>query len=155
MARQVRFAVASGAVVAVMAALGWQALAGEAPKAAGDPALVKRGAYLVLEVARCGDCHTPHNAKGEPDVAHLLEGGKLPFTPTTKPEGWNDHAPDLTASGLASKWSEAKLTKFLSTGGRADPPMPAYKLAEEDARAIAVYLRSLPGHPRAAGGRKD
>src|SRR5437764_523247 len=28
-------------------------------------ALIKRGDYLVNQVARCGDCHTPRNARGK------------------------------------------------------------------------------------------
>ncbi len=56
---------------------------------------------------------------------------------------FEDEAPNITATGVADKWSEAKMVKFLSTGGRSDAPMPAYKLSEEDARAVVLYLRSL------------
>ncbi len=41
--------------------------------ATGSPA-VARGKYLVEQVAQCGDCHTPHNDKGEPINSQSLRG---------------------------------------------------------------------------------
>ncbi len=35
---------------------------------------LERGRYLVEQVALCGDCHTPHNEKGEPIREKLLQG---------------------------------------------------------------------------------
>jgi len=115
--------------------------------AQGDAAAqLKRGEYLVHEVARCIDCHTPRTADGELDMTKLLQGAPTWFTPKIKPKGkWEDRAQDLTMSGLASKWGEERLVKFLSTGQKADAPMPAYKLTVEDAKAVVAYLRSLPG----------
>jgi mono/diheme cytochrome c family protein len=112
-----------------------------------DPgAQIKRGEYLVNEVARCIDCHTPRTVTGELDMTKLLQGAPTWFTPKIKPKGkWEDRAQDLTMSGLAGKWGEARLVKFLSTGQKADAPMPAYKLTVEDAKAVTAYLRSLPG----------
>jgi mono/diheme cytochrome c family protein len=111
-----------------------------------DEAL-KRGDYLVNNVAQCASCHTPRNLKGEFDTTRHLQGAPVWFKPTNvKFEKWEDTAPDITASGLATKWSEEKLVKLLSsTGGHADAPMPAFKLTEGDARAVVAYLRSLPG----------
>jgi hypothetical protein len=63
-----------------------------------------------------------------------------------KPRGeWEDHAPNITASGKAGKWSEDKMIKFLSTGPKTEAPMPSYRLTVEDARAMTAYLRSLTG----------
>jgi mono/diheme cytochrome c family protein len=121
----------------------WQAPAKGDNKS--DEAL-KRGAYLVNNVAQCGNCHTPHNSKGELDTTRHLQGAPIWFKPTKiKFEKWEDTAPDLTVSGLASRWGEEKLVKFLSTGGQADAPMPAFKLTVGDAHAVVAYLRSLPG----------
>jgi mono/diheme cytochrome c family protein len=107
---------------------------------------LKRGAYLVNNVAQCGNCHTPRNSKGELDTTRHLQGAPIWFKPIKiKFEKWEDTAPDLTPSGLASRWGEEKLVKFLSTGGQADAPMPAFKLTVGDARAVVTYLRSLPG----------
>jgi mono/diheme cytochrome c family protein len=115
-----------------------------APNAA-DPALVQRGAYLVNEVARCGDCHTPRDGRGKPDNMRRLQGAKMWFTPAVRPREWEGHAPDLTSSGRGGRWNEARWVKFLTTGGDADPPMPRYHLTADDARAVAAYLGSLPG----------
>jgi RNA polymerase sigma factor (sigma-70 family) len=125
----------------------------DAPKA-DVSALVKRGDYLVNQVARCGECHTPRDAKGRLDLPRNLQGAPIPFTPRAKRGEWEDDAPDITAGGKAGKWSEDKMIKFLSTGGKADPPMPAYHLTTEDAQAVTAYLRSLPGKGKADGEKK-
>ena len=134
-------------MLAASAAVLWQPRA--AGKAEGDnksDKVLKRGAYLVNNVAQCGNCHTPRNSKGELDTGRHLQGAPIWFEPTKiKFEKWEDTAPDLTPSGLASRWGEEKLVKFLSTGGQADAPMPAFKLTVGDARAVVAYLRSLPG----------
>jgi len=115
-------------------------------------AIVKRGEYLVNVVARCGDCHTPRTDKGKLDMSRHLQGANMWFTPKVKKGEFEDHAPDITNSGRAGKWNEAKMVKFLSTGEKSDPPMPAYNLTVEDAEAVTAYLRSLPG--RKAGDKK-
>ncbi len=121
-----------------------------------DPARIKRGEYLVNVVARCGDCHTPRDANGKLDMSRHLQGASMWFTPKVKPRGeWENHAPDITASGRAGKWKEAKMVKFLSSGERSDPPMPAYSLTGEDAQAVTAYLRSLPGRKKGVGKRRD
>jgi mono/diheme cytochrome c family protein len=132
--RQCALALALVAAAAVL----WRApAAGQAKDENKNDEALKRGAYLVNSVAQCGNCHTPRNAKGAP----------IWFKPTSaKFEKWEDTVPNITASGLATKWSEEKLVKLLtSTGVEADAPMPAFKLTEGDARAVVAHLRSLPG----------
>jgi mono/diheme cytochrome c family protein len=125
-----------------LAANVWQAPAQEQPKA---DAQMERGSYLVNEVARCGDCHTPRNDKGQLDSTRHLQGAPTWFTSKINFKKWHNTAPDITASGVATKWTEDKLVKFLSTGVQADMPMPAYHLTVDDAKAVTAYLRSLPG----------
>jgi mono/diheme cytochrome c family protein len=122
----------------------------------GDQAaLIKRGAYLANEVARCGDCHTPRDAKGKLDMSRHLQGAPIWFKPKVKTRGeWEDKAPDITSSGKAGKWGEARMVKFLSTGERSDAPMPAYRLSVDDARAMTAYLRSLAGNKNAGKKRE-
>jgi mono/diheme cytochrome c family protein len=133
----------------------WSAVAKEKPAAKGPPAaLIKRGDYLVNQVARCGDCHTPRDARGRLDNSRLLQGAPIWFTPKNKPREWEDRAPDITARGKAGKWSEDKMIRFFATGKKTDAPMPVYKLSEEDARAVTSYLRSLPGKKK-KGGRRE
>jgi mono/diheme cytochrome c family protein len=127
-----------------------------AAKAAGpaDPALVKRGDYLVNQLARCGDCHTPRDGRGQLDNSRRMQGAQVWFTPKVRPREWEGNAPDLTTSGRGGRWSEARWVKFLTTGGDAEAPMPAYHMTPDDARAVAVYLRSLPGRKGGAKGRE-
>ena len=49
------------------------------------------------------------------------------------------------------------MVKFLTTGINPDgekamPPMPAFRLNARDARAVALYLRSVPGGKEAGKG---
>jgi RNA polymerase sigma factor (sigma-70 family) len=122
-----------------------------------EPAdIVKRGEYLVNIMARCGNCHTPRTGAGELDMTKHLQGAPLWFTAKVRPRGeWAERAADITMSGRAGKWSEEKMIKFLSTGGKAEHPMPAYTMSVDDARAVTNYLRSLPGQKKDERKRDD
>lgn len=114
--------------------------------AAGE---LERGKYLVEEVAKCQDCHTPRAADGQLDQTKWLKGAVLDFQPMQPVKEWHKTSPDLTpGSRLWQRWGEKGLTEFLKTGlgpsgHGADPPMPAYKLKSDDAEAIVQYLKSL------------
>jgi hypothetical protein len=85
-----------------------------------------------------------------------LQGAPLWFTAKVRPRGeWAERAADITMSGRAGKWSEEKMIKFLSTGGKAEHPMPAYTMSVDDARAVTNYLRSLPGQKKDERKRDD
>lgn len=111
---------------------------------------VERGKYLVEEVAKCQDCHTPMTAEGAPDKTKWLKGTPLGFAPTHDVPSWHKTAPDITgSSNLFKRWQAKGVVDFLMTGKNprgheADPPMPAYHLTKEDAEAIVAYLQSLP-----------
>jgi len=98
-----------------------------------------RGEYLVAEVAKCGDCHTPLTREGKPDAARLLKGARIKGTA----------APDITAAGnLWLRWKEEGFRRFLEAGvepsGRpAKHPMPHFQLRPDDAAAIVQYLQTL------------
>jgi mono/diheme cytochrome c family protein len=110
---------------------------------------VSYGKYLVEEVAKCGDCHTPRKATGEFDEEKRLKGAPLDAPANCDVKNWAKVAPDLTSSGrLFSKWGERGMMKYLETGlnpqgTTSHPPMPAYKLRPHDAEAIVAYLRTL------------
>jgi mono/diheme cytochrome c family protein len=126
---------------ACFAANAWrQTAAGQA----GD-ARIERGAYLVNQIGQCAECHTPRDDKGNLDSNKHLQGGPLWFTSKINFKKWETKVPDITSSGVAGKWSEERLVKFLSTGEKVDMPMPAYRMAVDDAKAVTAYLRSLPG----------
>ena len=116
----------------------------------GQDAKLQRGRYLVEEVARCQECHTPRTDTGEFDKTKWLKGAKLEVAPIATIKGWHANSPDLTStSALWTRWGADGMTKFLETaknprGGSAGPPMPAYTLPHDDADAIVAYLKSLP-----------
>jgi mono/diheme cytochrome c family protein len=51
---------------------------------AEDSDAVARGKYLVEEVAKCQDCHTPRTEAGELDSTKWLKAPCLIFSPCTK-----------------------------------------------------------------------
>jgi len=118
-------------------------------------ALVARGDYLVNGVVLCGDCHTPRDQTMALDETRKLQGGQIP--PSGPPDVFATFAPPL--AGGPANFSEEQFISFLQTGVRPDgshprPPMPPYRLNEEDARAVAAYIRSLPrGDESAAPAR--
>ena len=110
-----------------------------------DQALVARGEYLVTVVAGCNDCHTPMTPQG-PDMSRSLQGTELGFAPLLDMP-WAPHAPSI--AGMPEGWTEQDFAHFLQTAERPSgvptlPPMPMYHMTEEDARAVAAYVRSLP-----------
>ena len=116
---------------------------------AGELDQVASGKYLVEEVAKCQDCHTPRRDNGELDATRWLKGATLDFEPNHEMKGWHKTSPDITSSGrLFARWGDQGLIKFLESGAgpsghAADPLMPAYKLKPSDAEAIVLYLKSL------------
>jgi len=112
---------------------------------ATSAAMLARGKYLVEDVGLCGDCHTPHNEKGEPVAGQLFKGATLPFKPIVPMPVWADKSSNI--AGLPG-WERDAAIKFLMTGiaynglpGR--PPMPQYRFNQQDATAIVAYLKSL------------
>ncbi len=117
-----------------------------------DPAaVVERGKYLVDGVVLCGDCHTQRLPTGLLDADHYLQGATLPDKPI-HPQPWAPTTPAL--AGLPAGYDEAQLVTLLQTSVKPDgshplPPMPDYRLNDEDAAAVAAYLKSLPKPPAA------
>ncbi|MFO1177480.1 MAG: c-type cytochrome [Ottowia sp.] len=106
-----------------------------------------RGAYLVRGVAHCSACHATRDALGGADWRQM-RGGLLGG------QGW--YAPslhDAREAGLAD-WPAADIARLLQTGvtehGRASGPMAevvrhgTQYLSDEDAAAMATYLKALP-----------
>jgi mono/diheme cytochrome c family protein len=112
-----------------------------------DP--VARGRYQVT-IMSCNDCHTPGYFYGAPDTTRRLSGSDV---------GWIGpwgvvHARNLTpdSTGIGA-WSEQEIVTALRTGSTPDgaqlaPIMPWMNyssiLDQDDAMAIAAYLKSLP-----------
>jgi mono/diheme cytochrome c family protein len=126
------------AVAGVFAASAWA----QSDKAA-------RGKYLVEEVARCQECHTPKLPDGKFDREKWMKGAVLNIQPIEPIKGWHKTSPDLTRPGrLWQKWGELAILNYLKTGLNskgepAGPPMPAYTMKAEDAEAVVEYLKTL------------
>ena len=117
----------------------------QAPAPLTGEALLARGDYLVNSVVLCGDCHTPHLETMAPDETRRLHGADI--GESGPPEIFATYAPAL--AGGPANYTEEQFIAFLQTGVRPDgshprPPMPPYRLNEEDARAVSAYIRSLP-----------
>lgn len=129
-----------------------------APGSRADEAQVARGKYLV-GVGGCNDCHTPGALLGKPDFSHALSGSEVGFE---IPGLGVFHGRNLTPdkkTGIGD-WSAEDIVKAIRTGVRPDgrelaPIMPwrgLSVLTDEDAYAIAAYLKSLPAVKNAVPG---
>lgn len=118
--------------------------AGSTGQPAADPQ-IDQGRYLVHHVAMCVQCHSPRGQGGALVGERLLQGGRIPVSRPFATMNWSLQTPRLI--GLAGL-SESDVVTLLMTGARANgqppqPPMPPFRMSEEDARAVVAYLRSL------------
>jgi mono/diheme cytochrome c family protein len=132
-------------VVGLIAALGI-ITAGRSRGSASSTEEVQRGKYLVEEVAKCAECHTPRDANGELDRQAWLEGAPIWIVPVRHINDWADRAPAL--AGLPS-FTDNDMERILEQGIGPEgevlrPPMHIYHMAPADAKAIIAYLKSLP-----------
>ena len=135
-------------VSAVAVGLAWLTVSGSASqgKPAADKSEIERGRYLVEEVAKCTECHTPREANGDLKQDAWLQGAPIWIMPVKPIRNWADQAPPL--AGLPSfteEQGERVLEKGTGPQGEAlRPPMHIYHMKHEDAKAIMEYLKSLP-----------
>ena len=108
-----------------------------------------RGRYLVEGAGHCGACHTPKNMFGADRRGQAFAGGRVGDWFAPRLDG-------AARSGLKS-WSVDNIVEYLQSGrnarSHADGLMAEVvvnstsKISDGDARAIAVYLKSLPAGP--------
>jgi len=137
------FAACAVALVAISIVVAISALSSSASPA--QSAKVAHGKYIVEAVGMCGDCHSPRDEKGELIPGKTLQGAVLGFKPTMPMPVWAEKSPNI--AGLPG-WTDEQAVKFMMTGiaynglpGR--PPMPQYRMNQQDADAVVAYLRSL------------
>lgn len=111
----------------------------------GAASVVARGEYLANRVAMCVQCHSPRDASGAIRMSEKFRGGAIPFRSPWPDSEWAYQAPSL--AGLPG-FTDEQIVALLSQGratGRTTPrsPMPAFRMSQEDAAAIAAYLRSF------------
>ena len=130
--------------------IGWRALYLIEGEYRDDPSQSpqwNRGAYLVEGLGHCTLCHSAINALGGSSESKAFEGGMIPN------QNW--YAPSLTSNREAGlgDWSLEDIANLLQTGishrGTVYGPMAevVYNslqyLTDEDAAAMAVYLKAL------------
>ncbi|MGD0543914.1 MAG: c-type cytochrome [Candidatus Acidiferrales bacterium] len=124
----------------------------QTPKQAASPgstsnqAQLKRGKYLTEEVARCTECHTPRDARGNLDNSRALQGAPVWIVPVHPDQNWAQQAPSLAGfAAYTDKDGEEILEKGQGANGEIiRPPMHIYHLNHQDAMDIIAYLRSVP-----------
>ena len=131
--------------------LGWRTLYFTEGEYAADPkqsAQWNRGAYLVQGLGHCAMCHTAINALGGSSESKAFEGGMIPN------QNW--YAPSLTSNREAGlgDWKIKDIADLLQVGAshRSTVYGPMAEvvynslqyLSDDDAEAMAVYLKALP-----------
>jgi mono/diheme cytochrome c family protein len=115
----------------------------------GNKSEVARGKYIVEDVAMCGQCHTPRDDQGQMVRSRWLDGAALWLQPSRPTENWPLKAPRIAGNPPAT---DADMIRLLTTGvwkdnERLRPPMPQFRMSEDDARAVLAYLKSLTPGP--------
>lgn len=109
-----------------------------------------RGAYLAATLGRCDDCHTPRSVLGTPDAARFYAGGRDPNgrrapNITSDPKAGIGH---WSADDIVTMLTDGTTPNFDEVGGSmAQIVKNTARLTEEDRRAVAVYLKSVPPVP--------
>jgi len=119
---------------------------GQTNSGAGEKGEVERGRYLVEEVAKCPECHTPRDERGELRADAWLRGAPIWIKPVAPISKWADHAPPLAGfPSFTEEQGERILEKGTGPEGeQLRPPMHIYHMNHGDAKAIIAYLKSLP-----------
>ncbi len=135
-----------GAAVLLVVGLGVARSQAQKAPESDSAAEIKRGRYLVEEVAKCAECHTPRNANGDLAADQWLQGATIWIRPIAPIKNWAEKAPPLAGlPSLSEEEAERVLEKGTGPQGEAlRPPMHIYHMSHEDAKAIVAYLESLP-----------
>lgn len=121
-----------------------------APLFAGAETTIDRGAYLS-RITGCEGCHSPHDEEGKVLPGKVMAGGDHPI----RAGGGSVVPPNITPDKDAGigKWDVAAIATAIRAGKTPDGRVLSVAmpwrtqfsaLTEEDARAIAAYLLTLP-----------
>ena len=123
-----------------------------------------RGAYLVEGLGHCGECHTPRGSLGALEPKAAMRGAVYRDTLSDRVVDWSSVNLTGAPAGLAS-WSTQDIADYLRLGlsARAGVFGPMNEvimnstryLSQADAKAMAVYLKSLPGAAPAPSAEAD
>ena len=139
----------AGAALAALLAIGC-AKESTTVKAAMTPEEKIARGKVISYTSACHDCHTPGGLYGSPDSTRMLSGSELGWEGPWGISFPRNLTPDME-TGIGS-WSEDDIVTAIRTGVRPDhtpimPPMPwpMYShLSDDDAHALAAFLKSIP-----------
>lgn len=119
--------------------------AATATNSAGNAGSIARGKYIVTEVAKCGNCHTPRTQNGGLDYSRWLAGGPVPYLPAQPQEDWPLLCPRIGGLPPANDAQMITLltTGIWTTGKPLRSPMPEFHMTRADAEAVLSYLKSV------------
>lgn len=123
-----------------------------------EAALFERGHYLVESAGHCAECHSTRNFMGVIKSGFRYGGG-----PTPDGKG---HFPNISQDETGIDfWAVNSIINYLKTGkspinkiaggDMAEVIQNTKQLSNEDLRAIAIYLKSIPGVDLPAPGQPE
>jgi mono/diheme cytochrome c family protein len=126
------------------------AACGISPPAEADEAQIARGRYLV-GIAGCSDCHTPGGMMGAADMKRYLGGSDVGFSIPGEGVYVGENLTPDKETGLGA-WTSDQIVTAIRNGKRSDgsvlsgvmPYASFSRLTDEDAAAIAAFLKSIP-----------
>ena len=106
---------------------------------------LEHGRYLVEQVIMCWQCHSARDSQGNLLAGTKFRGGAMPVRPTFTAD-WPNQIPRI--AGLPG-YDDEQAMRLLTQGAiRRDgqqlrPPMPPFRMSQQDAADVIAYLRSL------------
>ena len=137
------------AATVLLSAAGWSSSSAPAVAASAQQTTrsaagnVEHGKYLATHVAMCIECHSPRDESGTIIPGQEFTGASIPVQPLTD---WATRAPrNRGLLGYDDRQAMRLLTEgaIARDGGQLKPPMPRFRMTNEDAMDVIAYLRSL------------
>ena len=109
-----------------------------------------RGQYIVEDLSRCGQCHTPRESDGTPDRSRWLQGAPVWLKSAEPVDDWPLLAPRIagTLPGTDAEMVTLLTTGIWRTGTYLRQPMPQFRMSRQDAESVIGYLKSVKSAPK-------
>ena len=109
-----------------------------------------RGQYIVEDLSRCGQCHTPRDSDGTPDRSRWLQGAPVWLKSAEPVDDWPLQAPRIAGAlpGTDAEMVALLTTGIWRTGTYLRPPMPQFRMSRQDAESVIAYLKSVKSAPK-------
>jgi mono/diheme cytochrome c family protein len=109
-----------------------------------------RGQYIVEDLSRCGQCHTPRDSDGTPDRSRWLQGAPVWLKSAEPADDWPLQAPRIAGAlpGTDAEMVTLLTTGIWRTGTYLRQPMPQFRMSRQDAESVIAYLKSVKSAPK-------